>query len=107
MNSKVTIAVIALVILGGGAWYLQNSATPPVPPPPAPAPVAEQQPVVSDTVAKEPAPTGKVDDILASLDAEQTQEGAAVTAGDTDAATALSDGAAITDLSQTYDETTL
>jgi hypothetical protein len=107
MNSKAIIAVVVLVILGGGIWYMQGTITPPAPIT-APAAVTEQvAPNQNNAVTQEPAPTGKVDDLLASLGDEQSQEAAAVTAGDTDAETVLSDGTAINDLSQTYDETQL
>lgn len=105
MNSKAMIGVIILVLLAGGVWYMQGAKTSPAPV--ATAPAVVEQPPVTTTVAQEPAPTGKVDDILASLDGEQTQEAAAVTAGDADTETVLSDSTAINDLSQTYDETQL
>lgn len=102
MNNKAMIGVIILVVLAGGIWYMQSAT--PSPAPIATAPAAVEQPPVTTT---EPAPTGKVDDILASLDGEQTREAAVVTAGDASADTVLSDGTAINDLSQTYDETQL
>ncbi len=105
MNSKAMIGVIILVILAGGIWYMQGAT--PSPAPVATAPAVVEQPPVTTTVAQEPAPTGKVDDIIASLDGEQTQEAAIITAGDASADTVLSDGTAINDLSQTYDETQL
>lgn len=107
MNSKAIIGIIVVVVLAGGVWYMQGTETPPVPAP-VPAPTA-QEPVSEqrNIVAQAPAPTGKVGDILASLSDEDAQETAAIQAGDADAETALSDGAAINDLSQTYDETAL
>jgi hypothetical protein len=100
------ILVIISVILAGGIWYMQGMGTSPQL---ATVPAAEQ-PAVNEQnsiVAQEPAPTGKADDILASFDEEGSQDAAVVEAGDANAEAVLSDGSAIIDLSQTYDETQL
>lgn len=105
MSSRTTLGIIVLVILAGGIWYMQG-----ISPEPVTAPAAEQAVATQNNkgvATNEPAETGKVDDIMASFDSEGVGEAAAVTAGDTDADTVLSDGDAINDLSQTYDETTL
>lgn len=106
MNSKVTITVIVLVLLGAGIWYMQSTSV--VVPIPATVPVTEQPANnPSDIVAKVPVPTGKVDDILASLGGEQSQEATGVQTENADMDAAVSDNTVISDLSQSYDETTL
>lgn len=102
MSSRTMMVIIILVILGGGIWYMQGMGTVP-----EPVAVPAEQVPTENPVAQEPAPTGKVDDILSSFDEEGMQEAAAVQAGDADAETVLSDGTAITGLSETYDETQL
>lgn len=108
MNNKAILAIAVLVVLTGGMWYMRGATTPPTPPSPAPI-VATEQPASgqNNSAGTEPVATGKVDDLLASFDGEQSQEAAAVTAGDANAEAVLSDGTAINDLSQTYDETQL
>ncbi|MBI2120503.1 MAG: hypothetical protein HYT94_02675 [Parcubacteria group bacterium] len=103
MNSKVILLIAVLVVVAGGVLYMQTSI-----PEPTLAPVIEQ-PMRENDAAKEAAPvaTGKVDDLLASLGGEDSQEADFIKTGDADAEVVLSDESVISDLNQSYDETTL
>lgn len=103
MKNKIMILVIVLVVLGGGLWYMQSAGTKP-----ALAPETANTPAQNNGAnADAPVATGKVDDLLASVDSEGWQESDMILAGDADAETALSDEGVISDLNQSYDETTL
>lgn len=103
MKNKIMISVIVLIVLAGGFWYMQSEGTKP-----ALVPETENMPAQNNGAnADAPVATGKVDDLLASVDSEGSQEPDMTLAGDADAETALSDEGVISDLNQSYDETTL
>lgn len=105
MNKNILISTIVVVLLAGGIWYMRDTKERLAMETTSPA--TEQTVSDTTTVAQEPASTGKVDDIFSSFSDEQSAELATTQAGDKDAETAISDGAAINDLTQTYDETAL
>lgn len=106
MNKNILISTIVVVLLAGGIWYMRDTKERLAMEPAAPA-TEQTASETTTTVAQEPASTGKVDDIFSSFSDEQSAEVATTQAGDKDAETAISDGAAINDLTQTYDETAL
>ncbi len=94
-GNKTLIALVAVVIVAGGAYYMLAGA---------PAPTAtETQTPETGVVSEIPTATDSVDDFAAAMEADLAATAAALNAFDADVTASLSEVEALADSSQLYD----